>query len=77
MTIVLGPSRPQNVMFDHLSPDHVNITWDEPEDPNGNISSYKVLYSKRMVDNNKLMMRNYCTDRKYKYKVYVCACVYK
>ena len=48
-----------------IKPGQLNVTWHPPQEPNGNITHYKVIYSERTLDGNKLDLRNYCVDSKY------------
>ena len=44
LSLILGPSHPQNVKVQAMSSVSIRVTWDEPAIPNGIIKEYIISY---------------------------------
>lgn len=58
------PSSPKNIEVAPTGPNSLTLKWDPPEQPNGNVTEYKVVVKWEEDREEFLMQRNYCIERK-------------
>ncbi|CAH1796561.1 unnamed protein product [Owenia fusiformis] len=56
------PSSPQNLDV-HSRQRELKLTWEKPERPNGNVTTYKIYYVKRRINKAEYDLRNYCENK--------------
>lgn len=59
------PTSPINLQVKAKVPGELEVTWDPPNEPNGNVTHYHVYWQLRQFDQKEYELRNYCTNRKF------------
>jgi len=64
----LAPSQPRSLISRAVSSSEIEIEWEEPREPNGKITHYKVIGNKDDDSYDFINQRNYCLERKQERK---------
>ncbi|XP_059149829.1 putative molluscan insulin-related peptide(s) receptor isoform X2 [Physella acuta] len=59
-TLPYYPSVPRELVVTSNDPHELHVTWKPPLTPNGNVTFYKVFYSKQPLDPQPYEIRDYC-----------------
>lgn len=65
---ILAPGPPSNVSFPDVSFTTARIIWDTPEDPNGEILAYKVMFHLNNSQDHQFSKEFPASDRTFRYK---------
>lgn len=65
---ITAPGPPSNVSFPDVSFSTARIIWDTPEDPNGEILAYKVLFHLNSSQDRQFSKEFPASDRTFRYK---------
>jgi len=64
----IAPGPPSNVSFPDVSLTTARIIWDTPEDPNGEIFAYKVMFHLNNSQERQFSKEFPASDRTFRYK---------
>lgn len=65
---VIAPGSPSNVSFPDVSFTTARIIWDTPDDPNGEILAYKVMFHLNSSQARQFSKEFPASDRTFRYK---------
>jgi hypothetical protein len=54
-----------NNSYRAMTPGELHVTWNPPNQPNGNVTHYEVYWRRRELDPRSYAPRDYCNNREY------------
>lgn len=67
--LFIVPTVPANLKARAVQPGELHVTWDPPNQPNGNVTHYEVYWRRRELDPRSYAPRDYCHNRELIIKV--------
>ena len=65
MMLFIVPTVPSDLKARAMTPGELHVTWNPPNQPNGNVTHYEVYWRRRELDPRSYAPRDYCNNREY------------